>query len=330
MKREAAHYIQKESGVECGLCPHRCAIGEGKTGICGVRQNEGGRLYSLIYGEVTSMAMDPIEKKPLYHFFPGSEILSIGTKGCNFKCPYCQNWTISQDAKARTRFFSPEEVVETALREGSVGIAYTYSEPIIWFEYVMDCARLAREKNLKNVMVTNGYINPAPLEELLEYIDAMNIDLKNFREESYKKFQKAKLEPVLRSIETAHARCHVELTTLIVTGINDTLEEMESLIGWIAGLDKNIPWHVSRYFPNYRYEAPATDVNFMLEVCKRAQGKLNHVYCGNVSGSYGWSNTICPKCGSTVIRRSGYRTEVCGLKGTACAKCGNVLYMVSP
>ncbi len=328
MKKEAMHYRKKAIALECMLCPHQCTIAEGKTGICGVRQNEGGNLYSMIYGEITSMAMDPIEKKPLYHFFPGSEILSIGTKGCNFKCPYCQNWTISQDLNARTRFFSPEKVVETALKEGSVGIAYTYSEPIIWFEYVMDCAKLAKKKDLKNVMVTNGYINPAPLDELLEFVDAMNIDLKNFKEESYKKFQKAKLEPVLRAIEMAHTRCHVELTTLIVTGINDTIEEMESLINWIASIDRSIPWHVSRYYPNYRYDAPPTDVQFMLEVCERSRGKLDYVYCGNISGSYGWSNTVCPTCGNTVIRRSGYRTEVIGLKGDACAKCGNKLNIV--
>lgn len=329
MKREAAHYRKKENGVICELCPHRCVIADGKTGICGVRQNEGGILYSLIYGEVTSMAMDPIEKKPLYHFFPGSEILSIGTKGCNFKCSFCQNWTISQDINARTKFFSPDAVVETALREGSVGIAYTYSEPIIWFEYVLDCAKRAREKGLKNVMVTNGYINPEPLKELLEYIDAMNIDLKSFSEESYKKVQKGKLDPVLKSIEIAHDKCHVELTTLIVTGINDTMDEMNQLIGWIASLDRNIPWHVSRYFPNYRYDAPATDVDFMLEVCKKAREKLDYIYCGNISGSYGWSDTVCPRCKNTVVRRSGYRASIVGLSGSSCAKCGNKLYIVN-
>ncbi|MCX7680287.1 MAG: AmmeMemoRadiSam system radical SAM enzyme, partial [Spirochaetes bacterium] len=308
MKKEAAHY-RKNKIVECDLCPHCCKISEGKTGTCGVRQNEGGTLFSLIYGEVTSIAMDPIEKKPLYHFFPGSEILSIGTKGCNFKCSYCQNWTISQDLHARTRYFSPEKIVETALAEGSVGIAYTYSEPIIWFEYVIDCAQLARQKGLKNVMVTNGYINPQPLEELLEYVDAMNIDLKNFKDESYRKVQKGTLSPVLRSIELAHKKkCHIELTTLIVTGINDNFLEMEQLVNWIAGVDKNIPWHVSRYFPNYRYDAPPTDIDFMLEVCSRAREKLNYVYCGNISGSYGWSNTTCPYCNTTVIRRMGYKT----------------------
>lgn len=330
MKKEAAHYIKKNGDVVCTLCPNNCIIAEGKTGICGVRENQQRTLQSLIYGEVTSMAMDPMEKKPLYHFYPGSQILSIGTKGCNFKCPYCQNWSISQDLKARTKYFSPHQVIQIALDENSIGIAYTYSEPIIWFEYVLDCAKLAREKGLKNVLVTNGYINQKPLEELLEYVDAMNIDLKNFKDETYRKVQKGKIDPVLRTIEIAHRRkCHVEITTLIVTGINDNFEEMASLVDWIASVDKNIPWHVSRYFPNYRYDAPATDISFMLEVCKRAESKLNFIYCGNILGSYGWSNTICPHCKSEVIRRSGYRTEICGLVGNACAKCGNKLNIVN-
>ncbi len=328
MKKEAAYYSALEGGrVKCLLCPHRCLIASGKSGTCGARANEGGALVSLIYGEVTSIAMDPIEKKPLYHFYPGSDILSIGTRGCNLQCPYCQNWSISQDHGASSRKYGPAEVVKAARAGGSVGIAYTYSEPIIWFEYVMDCAALARREGLKNVMVTNGYVNPEPLAELLEFVDAMNIDLKNFREETYRKVQKGGLADVLRTIESAHGKCHVELTTLIVTGINDDMKELSELTDWVASLDANIPWHVSRYHPSYRYDAPATDIDFMLEVCKMAKNKLSYVYCGNISGSYGWSDTVCPECGNVAVRRSGYRTKVDGVKDGACVRCGAGLYI---
>ncbi len=323
MKKEARYYIPSESGaVQCLLCPHNCRVSDGGTGICGIRINDGGKLYSLIYGELTAMAMDPIEKKPLYHFHPGSTILSIGTRGCNFKCSYCQNWNISQNANARSDYYSPEQLVEKALENGSVGIAYTYSEPMIWFEYVMDCAALARKRGLKNVLVTNGFVNPEPLDDYLELIDAMNIDLKNFREESHKKYQKGRLSPVLDTIKRSHGRCHLELTTLIVTGINDSLEEMEEIIDWIAALDRSIPWHVSRYHPGYRYDEPATDIDLILRVCDAAGRKLEHVYCGNISGSYGRSDTSCPACGAIVINRSGYSTRVTGLSEGKCVKCG--------
>jgi pyruvate formate lyase activating enzyme len=325
MKKEAEFYKSEEGGkVQCLLCPHNCVISPGKTGICGVRINEGGKLFTTIYGEVTSVAMDPIEKKPLYHFHPGSGILSIGTRGCNLKCPYCQNWQISQDVNARTNFFKPEEIIGMAVKNRSIGIAYTYSEPMIWFEYVMDCSKLAKGKGLKNVLVTNGYINREPLEKLLEYTDAMNIDLKTFREDTYKKVQKGGLSDVLETIRFSAEKCHVELTTLIVTGINDTMAEMDDIIGWISGLDKNIPWHISRYHPNYKHDAAATDIDFLLEVCDRAAKKLNYVYCGNISGSYGRSSTICPSCGAALINRAGYITRLASLKDGKCSKCGFV------
>jgi pyruvate formate lyase activating enzyme len=323
MKREARYYrvVDKER-VQCSLCPHNCMIKNGKTGQCGVRVNENGKLITTIYGELTALAMDPIEKKPLYHFYPGSDILSIGTKGCNFKCPFCQNWHISQDMSVKTAFYSVEDIVESASRKNSIGVAYTYSEPMIWFEYVYDCSKHAREKGLKNVFVTNGFINQEPLLELLEYADAMNIDLKSFQEDTYKRVQKGKLSDVLQTIQTAHERCHVEITTLIVTGINDNLDEMKSIIDWISSLDKNIPWHISRYYPSYRYNAPPTDMDFMLKVYDESIKKLNYVFCGNISGSYGRSNTLCPSCKSVVISRIGYSTSLENLKNGRCGSCG--------
>lgn len=324
MKRtEAHHYRKGRAGrLECTLCPHNCSIAEGKTGICDVRTNSGGTLYSDIYGRVSSIAMDPIEKKPLYHFHPGTQILSIGTVGCNMKCSYCQNWNISQNTAASTSFYEPAAVVRSAVREGSVGVAYTYSEPIVWFEYVMDCAKEARAAGLKNVMVTNGFVNPAPLEELLGLVDAMNIDLKTFRDETYRKFQKGRLQPVLDTITRARGACHVELTTLVVTGINDGMAEMRDIIDWIASLDKTIPWHISRYYPNYHYNAPPTDIAFIMSVYEEARRKLDFVYCGNIPGGTSGSDTVCPSCGAIVIGRRGYSTNIAALEGGRCAACG--------
>ena len=330
MKREALYFTRSKGGsVRCSLCPHNCSINEGKSGICGVRVNEGGTLYTLIYGEVTSISMDPIEKKPLYHFHPGRDILSIGTKGCNMKCSYCQNWSISQDISARSTCYEPDAVVAAALDRDSVGIAYTYSEPMIWFEYVLDCSRKARAAGLKNVYVTNGFICEEPLRELLPHADAMNIDLKSFSRETYRKVQKASLSEVLMTIEiAAGAGCHVELTTLVVTGMNDAMEEIDSIIEWIASVDRDMPWHISRYYPNYRYDMPATDVDFILRVHERAVKKLNYVFCGNISGSYGRSDTVCPSCGRTVIARKGYATRITGLSGRKCGNCGFELALV--
>ncbi|HOT44336.1 MAG TPA: AmmeMemoRadiSam system radical SAM enzyme [Spirochaetota bacterium] len=327
---EAAYYEKLDGGnVRCRLCPHNCLIKDGKHGICGARKNSGGILVTEIYGRLTSLAMDPIEKKPLYHFHPGSSILSIGTRGCNMKCPYCQNWHISQDQAARTSLYSSSDVVSAAVREGSIGIAYTYSEPIIWFEYVYDTAVMAREKKLANVMVTNGFINREPLEQLLGVIDAMNIDLKTFREETMKKVQKARLPDVLATIRLARERgCHIELTTLVVTGINDDMDEMKDIIDFIVSVDKNIPWHISRYYPNYQYDRHATDVSFMMKVHEEAEKKLSFVYCGNVSSNERGHDTHCPSCGTTVIGRTGYFTRIEHLKNGACAKCGHDLGII--
>ncbi len=328
--KEAQYYISKPNDkVECLLCPHNCVIQKNKTGICGARTNIDGRLISIIYGEVTAVSMDPIEKKPLYHFYPGSDILSIGTKGCNFKCLFCQNYHISQDMNAHSEYYSPEDIVKTAIQKQSIGIAYTYSEPFIWYEYVMDCSRLARENNLKNVFVTNGFINPDPLNDILKYADAMNIDLKTFRDETYKKVSKGKLSNVLDTIKTASSKCHVELTTLIVTGINDDIKEMKDIIDFIYSIDPDIPWHISRYHPSYKYNAPATDINFILRVYEEARKKLNFVYCGNIPSSCGGSDTICPKCKTAVISRNGYNVSINSLKNGKCAKCGNNLKIIA-
>jgi pyruvate formate lyase activating enzyme len=318
-----------DGAVRCGICPHTCRIAEGQTGICLCRRNVGGRLRPLNYGEVTSAAMDPIEKKPLYHFLPGRDILSLGTWGCNFKCDFCQNWQISQQ-QAATQPMSPEEAVTAAQEQGSCGIAYTYNEPTIWFEYVRDTGRLAREAGLKNVLVTNGFINAEPLAALLdEVVDAMNIDLKSFRDAYYRRHAKGRLSPVLETIRTAAARCHVETTTLLVPGENDSDAELAELRDWLADtLGPDSPVHLSAYFPRYRLQASATPLAALMRGREILGERLNFVYLGNVMAS-GAGNTECPDCGATAVRRSGYRVETSGLAGGSCAACGRALGIVA-
>lgn len=275
-----ARFYEKMSdeSVRCRLCPHNCYVKEGKTGICCVRQNKSGELKTLSYGMVSSLALDPIEKKPLDYFMPGSMILSAGTFGCNFKCGFCQNWTISQETPELT-FIPPEELCETACRiEGNIGIAFTYNEPSIWFEYIMDTGRLIKEKGMVNVLVTNGYINEEPLDELLDYVDAMNIDIKSFSDDYYKEVCKGRLEPVKKTIEISSSRCHVELTNLSVPGLNDSLEEMDELCTWIASIDKDIPLHLIPFRPLYKMRNhPPQSYSHLLKLKNTAQKHLTHV-----------------------------------------------------
>ena len=323
MEKEALYYEKTDdTGVNCMLCPHTCSIGEGKSGACGVRRNRSGTLFTMIYGEVSSIAMDPIEKKPLYHFYPGSSILSVGTVGCSFRCGFCQNYHISQDPSAPTRFYEPEEVVRIAQEKGSVGIAYTYSEPLIWYEWVIDTCRLAKKRGLVNVFVTNGYINQKPLSELLAVADAFNIDLKSFDEDFYKKTVGGKLKPVLETIEaiSKEDRIVLEVTTLVIPGYNDKEEEMRKLTGWLSSLSPDIPYHLSAYYPMYKFSAPPTPVETLYKMKKIAKEKLNYVYLGNVSGE---SSSVCVSCGSTLIQRFGYRIKVANYKDGACTSCGN-------
>lgn len=327
--KEALYYNKKGDGVQCGLCPHNCILKNGKTGICGVRENKDGKLYTLNYGEITSCAMDPIEKKPLYHFYPGREIFSIGTKGCNLKCPFCQNWSISQDLEAKSSYRSPEETVKMALASGSMGIAYTYSEPLVWFEYVKDTALIAKENGLKNVLVTNGYVNPEPLQELTGFIDAMNIDLKCYSSDAYSRVLKGGLDAVKNSIKMAYELgCFIEITTLIVTDVNNNLDEMMGIAEFIASIDKRIPWHLSRYYPSYKYNKPATDVEFLTDVWESGIEILDYVFTGNLHPTDARSDTVCPKCHTVVISRNGYHTVIKELEDGKCAQCGYELGIV--
>jgi pyruvate formate lyase activating enzyme len=272
-----------ENKVKCGLCPNFCVISPDKRGTCGVRINKNGELLSEIYGEITSLALDPIEKKPLYHYHPGEYILSIGTRGCNFHCGFCQNWTISQDLSAPTEKVTSQYLIEKAKELKSFGIAYTYNEPFIWYEFVYDTAKLAKENGLENVLVTNGYVNPKPLDEIIELIDAMNIDIKSINDDFYKNICKGKLAPVLETAIKAKKKCHIEITNLIIPTLNDKEKDFENLVGWIAdNLGNDTPLHFSRYFPCYKFDIPPTPLSTLKASERIAKTRLKHVYLGNV------------------------------------------------
>lgn len=282
--KEAAYYKPLDSqAVECQLCPHHCRIPMGSRGRCGVRRNRDGSLIADSYGKVTAMALDPIEKKPLARFHPGAGILSLGSYGCNFRCGFCQNHEISM-AKADYREISPDQVSATSrelARKGNIGVAYTYNEPLISYEFVRDCAALIAAQGQKNVLVTNGYVCREPLMELLPLIHAMNIDLKSFTSAFYEEIG-GKLENVQNTIRLAASYCHVEVTTLIIPGKNDDLQEMRALSRWLAGIDKGIPLHISRFFPAYKLrDIPATPVETICRLVEAARESLRYVYPGN-------------------------------------------------
>ena len=272
--------------VKCGICPQDCELGEGQTGFCRARSAKDGAVVCDNYGLITSMALDPIEKKPLRRFHPGGTILSVGSFGCNLRCPFCQNYEISMCGKQRadTVYVPPEALVERALSlrpSRNIGIAYTYNEPLIGYEYVRDCSVMAHEHGLKNVLVTNGYVNEEPLRELLPHIDAMNIDLKAFTEDFYRTLH-GHIEPVKRAISIAAAACHVEVTTLIVPVQNDSPDEMRLLSEWLAGVREDIPLHISRFFPRYKMtDGGATPVETVYALADIARKSLKYVYTGN-------------------------------------------------
>lgn len=318
--KEAMFYNKLDGNkVLCFLCPHHCNIKDGARGACMVRKNENGTLYTMNYNRLAALAIDPIEKKPLYHFFPGSSILSAGTIGCNLKCSFCQNYHIAQ-TEAKTEGITTKGLLDIALSEkGNLGIAYTYNEPAIWFEFVYETARLAKEEGLKNVLVTNGFISEEPLKKLLPFVDAMNIDVKGFTEKYYMEVCKGLLEPVKRTVELAADKCHIEITTLVVTDLNDSIEEIGELSSWLSSINKNTPLHLSRYFPNYKLSNNPTPISTLMAAKDEAEKHLNYVYVGNVSGQD--NNTHCPNCKSTLIKRDNY-ISMEGLCNGKCSHCG--------
>jgi len=316
--------------VQCNLCAFNCILNEGDIGVCKVRKNIQGELYSLNYDKIAAFNADPIEKKPLYHFLPSSTSFSIATMGCNFKCQFCQNYTLSQiqdENSIMGENISPEDIVKTALKTGSKSIAYTYSEPTIFFELMYETAKLAKENNLKNVMVTNGYMSKEALEMISPYLDGANVDLKAFSDIFYKKYCKASLEPVLETIKRMKDNgIWVELTTLVIEDLNTDEEEMKKIISFILNLDKNIPWHVSRFFPVYKLNNfPITDTKTIFNFLETGKKMgLNYLYGGNISTD-DWNNTYCPNCKSILIERNGYHTKIKNLSNGKCSSCGYVI-----
>lgn len=338
MKKEALLYEKLENKlIHCYLCSHHCRIAEGKFGFCGVRQNIDGILYTYAYGSVVAAHIDPIEKKPLYHFLPGTSSYSIATIGCNFRCGFCQNWEISQQSfmdfrkgfipegtvfDLKGELLSCEEIVRLALSNKCKSISYTYTEPTIFFEYAFETAKLAKENGLYNCFVTNGYMTKECIQGIRPYLDAANIDLKFFKESSYKNVCAATLEPVKNSIHLMRELgIWVEVTTLLIPGENDSDEELKGIAEFLAGVDKNIPWHISRFHPDYKFaDHKATPV----ETLKKAQSigvraGLKFIYVGNV---FGWGNdTYCPDCKKLLIKREGFSVSGYNIKNGECGYC---------
>lgn len=326
---EAMLYRRGNAGVcECHLCAHRCHVKPGARGICQVRENRDGTLYSLVYGMLIAANVDPMEKKPLYHYMPGTMTFSIATPGCNFQCDFCQNWRISQMPREEGidgEFTPPEEIIRAAKRHNCPSISYTYTEPTIYFEYAQDCARLAKAEGIRNVFVTNGYQTPETIEKMAGLIDAANVDLKAFTEEFYRERCRARMTPVCEAIKLMHrAGIHVEVTTLLIPGHNDGVEELAALAEFLAGVSTDMPWHVSRYHPDYRFDdAPVTPAKTLYQAVEAGhKAGLRYVYAGNLH-SVDLENTFCPGCRNLLIRRSGFSAQMVGLDGVKCRHCGH-------
>lgn len=330
--RDALYFQEVGDGkVQCLLCPQLCTLTEGKVGKCGVRRNVNGSLVSEIYGKLSAIHYDPIEKKPLYHFHPGNTILSIGSIGCNLSCSFCQNCDISQADVSRFPWLkdhTPEDIVRTAAEHKSnMGIAFTYNEPTISFEYMLEVARLAKDMGLKTAMISNGFINADPLLELIPVLDAFNIDLKAFREEFYEIHTGAKLTPVLETLKIlSEAGKHIEITNLVIPGLNDDPGVFSEMIDWIASsLGAFTVLHLSRYFPHHELTADPTPLETLKDFHAIAKRQLHYVYLGNVA-SYKGQQTRCPACGALLIDRTGYHTELKSITPDAkCRKCGSYI-----
>ncbi|MHC4777697.1 MAG: AmmeMemoRadiSam system radical SAM enzyme [Planctomycetota bacterium] len=319
--------------VRCGLCSHRCEIKDRAAGLCGVRWNREGVLVTAAYGRVIARHVDPIEKKPLYHFLPGSGSYSIATTGCNFRCGFCQNWQISQHRPRHAELpgedLTPAEAVGEAEASRCASIAYTYTEPTVYFEYASAVAAEAKRKKIANVFVTNGYQSEEAVEAMEGFVDGANVDLKSFRDAFYKKHCKARLEPVLDTLRRlAASPVHLEITTLLVTGENDSDPELADIARFIASLSKDIPWHVSRFHPDFQtLDKPPTPVDRVMKAVEiGTEAGLRYVYAGNVPGRE--LDTLCPSCGHVVIRRSYMGVKAMDLAGNDCPACGTNIAVV--
>jgi pyruvate formate lyase activating enzyme len=332
---EALYYTTENEGkVRCTLCPHNCLLSPGRKGICKVRYNQEGKLYTGVYGCIAASHSDPIEKKPLYHFFPGREILSVGSPGCNLRCMFCQNFTLSQCETPdviKHLDLSPRQLVNHALEiTANIGIAYTYNEPTVAYEMMIETATLAKTTGLKNVVISNGFINREPLEQLLPFIDAFNIDLKAFNDGFYRKITGGKLNPVLNTLKTIYkAGKHLEITMLVIPSLNDSEAEFTEMLNWIVSeLSPSVPLHLSRYFPAWKMDLPPTPTETLQNLAKLASEKLYYVFTGNTADTK-YSTTQCPYCHNLLIERQRYNTRIVGLDPDGkCNRCGAVIPVV--
>ncbi len=328
MKEALFYQTLDNQSVMCNLCGHRCVITLDKLGVCDVRQNVEGKLFSLVYGAIISQQIDPIEKKPLFHFLPSSKAFSIATPGCNFSCQWCQNWQISNKPQQFTlppnNMILPVDILNEALKSNCQSIAYTYTEPTIFYEFAYDTAILAKESNIANVFISNGYMTEEMLEHIHPYLDAINVDLKSFRKKTYQKFMGAGLQTVLDSLKKISALgIWLEITTLIIPEFNDSIEELSEIANFISSeLGPNTPWHISRFFPNHRMRNVPTTAATTLSIAEEIgrDAGLNYVYQGNLHEET--SNTRCPNCQKELIIRLGYQTDIKGIKDGKCIDCG--------
>jgi pyruvate formate lyase activating enzyme len=334
LEKEAMLWAPKNGNIRCSLCSHRCVIKDKKRGICQVRENRDGKLYTLNYALASSAVPDPIEKKPLYHFHPGTSVFSLGTVSCNFRCLHCQNFSISQASIDESMGFlveyPPEGVIELAKQYNCQGVAWTYNEPTIWFEYSYDTSKLAKEEGMYTAYVTNGYMTEEALDKIDPYLDAMNIDVKAFTNEFYKEIVGAKLQPVLDTVERAAKKdIHMELTYLVIPTKNDSSEEIGDFVDWVAGIDENIPVHFSRFHPDYQLtEIEATPMDTLENARKIGFEKLKYVYTGNVPGHEG-EDTYCYDCGEKLIKRWGFAIKTLNItQDNKCPKCGADIHLV--
>jgi pyruvate formate lyase activating enzyme len=322
MKARYQHETE-DGAVQCDLCPHACRLREGQAGICGVRAVRDGVLEALGYGYLSAMQVDPMEKKPLYHFYPGTSVFSVGGWGCNFSCDFCQNWSISQRCERSGSPLAPAEVAQAALRSGAVALAYTYNEPLVGIEFAQDCSRAARSLGLLNVLVTNGYAQSPAAGDILKTTDALNIDIKSMDEDFYRRFCRGRLAPTLAfAQQAARSACHLEITCLLIPGLNDRPENLARLADWVADeLGPETPLHLSGYRPGYRMRVAATADADLERAAALCRTRLSYVYLGNTTAETG-RDTLCVGCGAVLIQRLGYAVDITGLRDGACAACG--------
>jgi pyruvate formate lyase activating enzyme len=331
--REARYWEAAKGGrVQCLLCPQSCLITDGKQGLCGIRKNIDGRLWAMAYGIYPAVHMDPIEKKPLNHFLPGTEVLSIGSVGCNLTCRMCQNWSLSRSGvDPRSRRLLPDELLAIAGSSGSPSVAFTYNEPSINFEYIMEAAPMLRDKGIRTVLVTNGHLRMGPWKEMMGVIDAANIDIKGFSEEFYKRVAGGKLQPVLDNAKASFASgVHVEITYLVIPTENDRPDELKAFSDWVVRtLSPDLPVHFTRFHPDHQMmhlpPTPSETMEMAWRIGKEAG--LTNIYIGNMTGK-GSNDTVCPQCGTLLISRQGYAVKVKGVKDSSCSKCARRVYGV--